>query len=221
MPGSCALGVDAKICGVTRPADAALAVAQGAWRLGVIFAGGPRTVAPMLAREIVIAAGEVPVIGVYQSQDVGTILQISRLTGLRGAQLHGDYTSEAARQLRANGLEVWRVLSLAPDQPVVGQVTGGLGDADVLVIEPRHLDGRGGKGVALDLLRAREARQAAEGVRVALAGGLTPDSVREAIRFVGPDVVDVSSGIESAPGIKDPVKLARFLEQVRDASLRA
>lgn len=211
------MGVDTKICGLKRPADAALAVSHGAWRLGVVFAGGPRTVSPALAREIVLAAGDVPVMGVYQSQDIGTILQISKVTGLRGAQLHGDYSSEAAGTLRASGLEVWRVASIAADQPVAGQICDWLGNADVVLIEPRHHDGRGGKGVALDLVRARAARREAAGVRVALAGGLTPESVLEAIQFVGPDIVDVSSGVESAPGIKDPVKLARFLEQVRDA----
>ena len=204
-----------------RPADAALAGALGAWRLGVVFAGGPRTVSVDLARAIVHAAGTVPVVGVYQSQDVRTILQISEVTGLQGAQLHGEYSSEAAGELRAHGLEVWRVAPIAPDQLVAGQVTRWLGNVDVLLIEPRHHDGRGGKGVALDLRRAREARREAAPVRVALAGGLTPQSVRAAIRFVGPEIVDVSSGVESAPGIKDPVMMARFLEQVRDAYPRA
>ena len=213
--------VDVKICGLTRPADAVLASTHGAWRLGIVFAGGPRMVSRSLAREIVRAAQVVPVIGVYRSQDVATILEISRAVGLRGAQLHGDYPAEAARELRDGGLEVWRVASISPERPVPGQVEGLLEQADVLLVEPRHLDGHGGKGVAMDLDRAREARLAADGPRFALAGGLTPDTVAEAIRFVGPDVVDVSSGIESAPGIKDPAQLVRFLEQVRDANPRA
>ena len=196
-------------------------MAHGAWRIGVVFAGGSRTVSPALARKIVAAAEQVPVIGVYQLQDVATILQISGAVGLRGAQLHGDYPREAARQLQEGGLEVWRVASIVPDLPAGEQVENCLGNADVLLVEPRHSDGRGGKGVALDLRRAREARQAVHGPRFALAGGLRSDTVIEAIRFVGPDVVDVSSGIESAPGIKDPAQLVRFLEQVRDAYPRA
>ena len=210
-----------KICGLTRPADAALATAEGAWRLGVIFAGGPRTVSQALAREIVVAAGPVPVIGVYRLQDVATILQVSEAAGLRGAQLHGNYSREAARQLQLGGLEVWRVAAITPDRPAGPQVEECVANADVVLAEPRHADGRGGKGVAMDLQVALAARRATQGTRFALAGGLTPDTVDEAIRFVGPDVVDVSSGIESAPGIKDPAKLVRFLEQVRDAHPRA
>ena len=217
MPESFALGVDAKICGLTRPEDAALASASGAWRLGVVFAGGPRTVTVGVAREIVAAAGAVPVLGVYRSQDVETILKISRAAGLRGAQLHGAYGGEAAQRLHAAGLEVWRVAPIVPGRPVADQLTGSLDHADVLLVEPRHPDGLGGKGIALELRLAREACAAAGSVRVALAGGLTPDSVGEAIRLVQPDVVDVSSGIEIAPGIKDPGQLVRFLERVRDA----
>jgi phosphoribosylanthranilate isomerase len=213
--------VDVKICGLTKPADAALAVAHGAWRLGVVFAGGPRMVSRVVAREIVSAAGDVPVIGVFQSQDVRTILQIAAAAGLRGAQLHGEFPDQAIRDLHAGGLEVWRVATIVPDQPVAGQFSGWVERADVLLVEPRHLDGLGGKGVALSLARAREARLAAGRLRFALAGGLTPDSVGDAIRFVRPDVVDVSSGIESAPGTKEPAKLARFMEQVRDAFPRA
>lgn len=213
--------VDVKICGLTRPADAALAIAHGAWRLGVVFAGGPRNVSQALAGQIVAAAGPVPVIGVYRLQDVATILQISGAVGLRGAQLHGDYSREAARQLQQGGLEVWRVASIAPDRPASQQVEDRVENADVLLAEPRHADGRGGKGVAMDLQSALEARRAVHGPRFALAGGLTPATVVEAIRVVGPDLVDVSSGIESGPGIKDPAKLVRFLEQVRDAHPRA
>ncbi len=214
------MGVDAKICGLTRPADAALAATHGAWRLGVIFAGGPRQVSQARAREIVAAAGAVPVIGVYRSQDVATILQISKAVGLRGAQLHGDYRDESARRLQESGLEVWRVVSLLPGRPTESQIEGCLAHADVLLVEPRHVDGRGGKGIVLDPQLALEARRAVRGVRFALAGGLTAGAVAEAIRVVEPDAVDVSSGIEIAPGVKDPAQLIRFLEQVRDPHAR-
>jgi phosphoribosylanthranilate isomerase len=211
------LAVDAKICGLTRAEDAVLAVAGGAWRLGVVFAGGPRRVGPTQAREIVAAAGGVPVIGVYQSHDVGAILELTATTGLKGAQLHGDYTAQDAGALRGAGLEVWRVLHLDAELPDSRLLQAAITGADVLLLEPRHPDRGAGARVVLDLSLARVARLLVQGCRVALAGGLTPDSVAEAIRVVGPDVVDVSSGVERAPGFKDPVKLARFLEQVRDA----
>jgi phosphoribosylanthranilate isomerase len=211
------LVVEAKICGLTRAEDAALAVRLGAARLGVIFAGGPRLLTPAKAREVVVAAGDVPVIGVYQSHDVGSILHMSKSIGLRGAQLHGTYSDQDALQLREAGLEVWRVVLLNSAIPAPEALQGEARHADVFLLEPRHPDRAVGDRATLDLALARQGRQAAMGARVALAGGLTPDSVAEAIRVVGPHLVDVSSGVESAPGIKDPVKLERFLEHVRDA----
>jgi phosphoribosylanthranilate isomerase len=211
------VGVETKICGLTRPEDAALAVQLGAWRLGVVFAGGPRRVTPGQAAAIVLSAGKVPVIGVYQDQDVETILDTSRIAGLSGAQLHGEYTDADAEALRLAGLEVWRVRLLAPDAEGDGVAARLARHADVVLVEPRHPDRSRDRRLALDLERARAVRATIRGPRVALAGGLTPESVGAAIRVVGPDAVDVSSGVERAPGIKDPARMARFLEQVRDA----
>ncbi len=94
-------------------------------------------------------------------------------------------------------------------------------EADLVLLEPR-LAGEplaaGGRGVAIALPAAREARQQLPPmIRVGLAGGLTPETLVAAIRLVGPDLVDVSSGVEGAPGIKDPARLIRFLEIARDA----
>ena len=213
------MAVDAKICGLTRPADAALAAAHGASRLGVIFAGGPRQRTPAHAREIVAAAGGVPVLGVFGTQSVEEILAIAGAARLAGVQLHGPSSVEVARRLRAEGLEVWRVARVP--QGVPAMLVGFAEEADLVLLEPR-LEGEplasGGRGVAIALPAAREARQQLPpAVRVGLAGGLTPDTLAAAIRLVGPDLVDVSSGVEGAPGIKDPARLIRFLEIARDA----
>lgn len=211
------MGVEAKICGVTRPEDAALAVAHGAWRVGTIFAGGPRLIDVARAAEIVAAAGEVPVFGVFGSDPVESILERASAAGLAGIQLHGASTPAMAAALRAAGFEVWRVLTVDAGTSLAEAVAEGAREADALLVEPRLPGGSGGKGVALDLALARRAREAATGIRFVLAGGLSPETVAEAIRLVGPDVVDVSSGVESAPGRKDPARLIRFLETVRDA----
>jgi phosphoribosylanthranilate isomerase len=211
------VAVEAKICGLTRPADAALAVELGASRLGVVFAGGPRLVNEALAASIVAVAGGVPVIGVYQRHDAEAILRVSAATGLRGAQLDGEYTAADGNRLRAAGLEVWRVVHLHEMDGEPAMLQAEAMGADVLLLEPRHPDRVAGARAALDLVQARLVRLSAPGSRVVLAGGLTAESVADAIRVVGSDGVDVSSGVESAPGIKDPVKMARFLEQVRDA----
>lgn len=213
------MAVDVKICGLTRAEDAALAAAHGAWRLGVIFAGGPRMRSEAQAAEIVAAAGGVPVLGVFGSEAVEEILAIAARVRLGGVQLHGPSTAADAGRLRMAGLEVWRVVRVPLESAT--QLALAAEEADVLLLEPTAPAGdpsAGGRGVGIALEEARATRRVAPvGLRVALAGGLTPERLAEAVRIVGPDAVDVSSGVEMAPGIKDPDRLIRFLEIARDA----
>ena len=208
------MAVEAKICGLTRPDDAAYAAAHGAWRLGVIFAGGPRLVTVAQARDIVSAAAGVPVLGVFGPGSLGAMLETIEAAGLAGAQLYGDDVAPVAASLRRRGLEVWRVAGVAADVPLHRALAAVAADADALLIEAGALGGSGGKGIAIPLDLARSARMAAPPIRFVLAGGLTAESVATAIRIVEPDAVDVSSGIETSPGIKDRALLARFLENV-------
>lgn len=205
--------VRAKICGLTRPEDAAAAVAAGASYLGVVFAGGPRQVTVSQASEIARAGGSVPVFGVYADQTVQQILRIHHDAGLRGAQLHGSYSRAAAAELRGHGLEVWRVVRIAELRDLDHLASAAL-DADAVLIEPRAPHAEGGAGISLDLAVAREARSRLAGQTMVLAGGLTPSTVSRAVALVRPEVVDVSSGVESLPGRKDSEKIARFMEAV-------
>jgi phosphoribosylanthranilate isomerase len=202
---------------MTRPADAATGAASGASFLGVVFAGGPRQVTVEVATAVRAAAAGVPVLGVYGSQPVEEILRISRAAGLAGAQLHGDYAAEDAARLRAAGLIVWRVIRLgsgAELDRVTEAAAEAAATADAVLVEPRVPHRQGGAGVALDLALAVEARRRLAGRTMVLAGGLTPATVAAAVALVQPDVVDVSSGVEHLPGIKDPDKIARFVEAV-------
>ena len=210
------MDVEAKICGLTRPADAAFAVERGAWRLGVIFAGGPRLVSIAQAGEIVSAAAGVPVLGVFGRRTIDSMLETLAATGLAGAQLHGSFDAQAASELRARGFEVWRVLGLSA-ATVPADVTAASVGVDALLVEAAAPGGSGGRGVVIPTDQARSARRAASTVPFVLAGGLTAESVAAAISAIRPDAVDVSSGIESSPGIKDHSRLARFLENVRAA----
>jgi phosphoribosylanthranilate isomerase len=202
-----------KICGLTRAEDAAAAVAAGAAYLGVVFAGGPRQVSAQAAAEVSTAAGGVPVFGVYGDQSVEEILRLTRAAGLAGAQLHGPYRRADAARLRSEGLEVWRVVRIARPDHLDALVESVL-DADAVLVEPLVAHAAGGTGVSLDLAVAREARNRLAGAAMVLAGGLTPATVGAAVALVRPEVVDVSSGVERLPGIKDPEKIARFLEAV-------
>jgi phosphoribosylanthranilate isomerase len=211
MPASPAARV--KICGVTRAADAAAAIAAGAAYVGVVLASGPRVIGPDDAARIVAAAAGIPVFGVFGTQPVDEILTIARQAGLSGAQLHGRYRRQDAARLRAQGLLVWRVVRIAEPGDLDG-LADSVRDADAVLVEPRVPHAAGGSGVSLDLAVAREARGRLAGATMVLAGGLTPETVAAAVALVRPEVVDVSSGVECLPGIKDPDKIARFVEAV-------
>jgi phosphoribosylanthranilate isomerase len=205
--------VKIKICGLVRPADAARSAEAGASYLGVVFAGGPRVVTPAGAAEVVQAAGGVPVLGIFGDQPVEEILQICEQAGLSGAQLHGSYPLSVATRLRAAGLRVWRVVRIAVPSDLDG-LRDAIPESDAVLVEPRVSHSRGGAGVPLDLAVAREARNQLAGHPMVLAGGLTPETVTEAVAQVRPEIVDVSSGVERQPGIKDPNRLVRFVEAV-------
>jgi phosphoribosylanthranilate isomerase len=207
------VAVKIKICGIITPSDGAGAAAAGASYLGVVFAKSPRTVTSEQAREVVSAASGTPVVGVFSEQSPGEILHICEGVGLRGAQLHGPYCRTDAAQLRRAGLEVWRVVRIAvpTDLELLEEATA---DSDVVLVEPRVPYAKGGAGVALDLAVAREARFRLAGHPMALAGGITPETVSEALRLIRPEIVDVSSGVEARPGVKDFDKIARFVEAV-------
>jgi phosphoribosylanthranilate isomerase len=202
-----------KICGLTRPQDAEQAAGAGASYLGVVFAGGPRRVSFARAADVVAASRGVPVLGVFGDQSVEEILFLARGVGLSGAQLHGPYSRAAAARLTSAGLIVWRVVRIASPADLDRLGEAAL-DAETVLVESRVPHADGGSGVPLDLAIAVEARSRLAGVRMALAGGLTSETVAAAVALVRPDVADVSSGVESLPGIKDHAKIARFLEAV-------
>jgi phosphoribosylanthranilate isomerase len=134
--------------------------------------------------------------------------------GLAGAQLHGGTTPDQVATLQSAGMQVLVVVHLATAADLDRLDSLKALGAPILV-EPRVPGHLGGTGTALDLGLARAARERLRGHPMFLAGGLTPDTVRAAASAVSPDVVDVSSGVEQIPGIKDHDKLTRFLEALR------
>lgn len=206
--------IPVKICGLTRPEDAEAALRYGARYLGAIFAGGPRQVTLAQARAIVAVAGQVPVFGVFSSQTREEILEVRDQTGLTGAQLHREPDPVLIESLASAGLTVLMVARLADEQDLPRlDIARRLGVP--ALVEPRVAGRLGGTGVPLSHQLACAARERLDGHPMFLAGGLTPDSLGDAVRAVRPDAVDVSSGVEQIPGIKDHDKLARFMEVLR------
>lgn len=163
------------------------------------------------ARAIVGAAAGRPVFGVFASDDADAILRMRDATGIRGAQLHGSSSVETATRLSREGMLVWRVARVA-GRADAAAVADGSSAVDAVLVEPRVEGALGGTGTALDFELGRLARSALDGRKMVLAGGLRPDTVAAAVAAIGPDVVDVSSGVEVVPGTKDPALIKSFLE---------
>jgi phosphoribosylanthranilate isomerase len=136
--------------------------------------------------------------------------------GLAGAQLHGAYTASDAAALHESGLVVWRVVRLAGEADLARLDEPW--NVDAVLVEPRVPRAEGGSGQSLSLSLAGSARARLTTRRMVLAGGLAPDTVASVVGLVAPDVVDVSSGVETLPGIKDETKIARFVEAARGRS---
>lgn len=209
-----------KICGITRTEDAALAVELGADALGFVFAESPRRVSPEKVREILGALPGLPSVtpvGVFVNESPERIWEIVAECGLRAVQLHGDESPEVAEELagvrhRASGIPVIKAIRVR-DGSSLDTLTSC--PASAFLLDAYSPEAYGGTGQRFDWDLARQA--VATGRQIVLSGGLTPETVGEAIRTVRPFGVDVSSGVEVAPGRKDPAKLRAFFEAVREA----
>lgn len=204
-----------KFCGLTRAEDARMAAMCGARFAGVVFAGGPRTLAPAQAVSVLDGAGgALTRVGVFSASDAIEVSAIVRAARLDVAQLHGEPTVKLIRDVRAaTGAQVWTVLRVegAPDPDRLDELDG---EADAIVLEARVPGKLGGTGVTFDWERAARGARPSRS-RLVVAGGLTPENVALAIAALAPDVVDVSSGVESSPGVKDHQRMRDFADAVR------
>ena len=199
-----------KICGITTVADALAAVQCGADAIGFIFVqSSPRYIPPEMAAEIVgaLPAAVLPV-GVFVDASRDSIVDAVGVAGIRALQLHGDEPPESTSGF---GLPVFKAHRVSASFVIE--------HLDRYNVEAHLLDAcvegsRGGTGRTSDWDVAVNARQAH---RIILSGGLNPENVEMAIRYVRPFAVDVSSGVESAPGIKDHVRMRAFCMAVRTA----
>jgi len=201
-----------KICGMTRVGDALHAVREGATAIGFVFwKGSPRYIEPERAGEIAAALpATVTTVGVFVNEPVDAIRETARVAGLRMVQLHGEETPAYMEQIDQ---PVMRAVTL--DTMVETTKTWPAGTT--LLLDSTDPSRRGAGRAAVDWPRAAVITR---GRRVVLAGGLTPDNIEEAIVTVRPIGVDVASGVESAPGVKDLDKVARFLANAQVAFAR-
>jgi len=201
-----------KICGMTRVGDALHAVREGATAIGFVFwKGSPRYIEPDRAGEIAAALPTtVTTVGVFVNEPVDAIRQTARVAGLRMVQLHGEETAAFVEQLEQ---PVMRAVTL----DTLVETTKTWPADTTLLLDSTDPSRRGAGRAAVDWPRAAVITR---GRRVILAGGLTPDNIAEAIVTVRPIGVDVASGVESAPGVKDLDKVARFLANAQSAFAR-
>lgn len=205
-----------KICGITRPADAVMVASAGANYIGLNFwPQSKRFVDVKRATELAAIArsvGGAKVIGVFVNADLEALVETARTVDLDAIQLHGDETpDDIARVADATRLPVWK--AIAAGGPADIEHLDRWGASMILLDTPSA--GRGGAGTPFDWALARAARASFPGLPLMLAGGLDPRNVGAAIAQVVPDAVDVATGVESAPGVKDPEKVAEFLAAVR------
>ena len=204
------MGVRVKICGVTLPADAELAAALGADMIGLNFyAGSRRYLDPAKAHEVVEAIPNgVWKVGVFVNASRAEIEDLRSGLGLDAVQFHGDEGPEALsgwscpviRALRISGpADAARALASDP--------------ADYYLCEGLAGGGYGGGGETFDWTWARDVPSS----QLIVAGGLRPENVARAVRQLRPYAVDVASGVESDPGIKDPEKVRELIENAKSA----
>lgn len=193
-----------KICGITSLEDAMMAVEAGADALGFVFYDkSPRFINPLAAANIIAKLPPfVLTVGLFVNEELEKINWTADYCGLDLVQLHGDESPDECLEVSRRVVKAFRIKDIVSIEPMKKyQVSGYLLDAWCP-------DTYGGTGMTFNWEMAAAAREYG---RIILAGGLTPDNVVEAIRQVQPYAVDVSSGVESEPGKKDPEKVREFI----------
>ncbi len=211
------MSVFVKICGIVRCEDGLAAVAAGADAVG--FVAWPRSRRHVAPEQVAGLAGALPGrvrrVGVFVDPAIAEV-EAYLAAGIDVVQLHGDEPPRFARQVAARA-EVWK--AIRPRHPAEVDSFRGY-PATRFLVDAAAPGAPGGTGTVADWQLARHAVEIL-GVPVLLAGGLSPDNVAEAIAAVGPWGVDVSSGVETAPGRKDHARIHRFIAAVRCAGAPA
>jgi len=203
------VSVKVKICGVRTLADARAAAEAGADYLGLNFhPRSPRWVEPERARAIVEALPGLTFVGVFVDRERESVDAVARAVGLHALQFHGDespddcagwpYLTIKALRVRPGDDAAARAAAYATDYVLLDAFVPGV---------------HGGTGAQLDLASVRDLPRS----RLFVAGGLTPERVADVVAAVRPFAVDVASGVESSPGVKDHGKIQEFIRRAKAA----
>lgn len=204
-----------KVCGVTTVDDALLAVRLGADYLGLNFyPPSPRYLDLPRARDVVAAVRQetpdVPIVGVFVNADAAQLDALDAALSLDVLQFHGDETAQDIAPYAERALKVFRVQDRLEPETLRGwkHVWGWL-------VDSRHPQLYGGSGESWDFASLRQGSDATMNRRLFIAGGLRPDNVRAAMAAASPWGLDLCSGVEREPGLKDPQLLRQLFEEIR------
>ena len=203
--------IKVKICGITNLEDALAAVDVGVDALGFNFyKKSPRYIEPERACEIIAQLPPlVLTVGVFVNEREEKIRETQALTGIQAIQLHGDESPEFCQRFSGRVIKAFQVKDKESIKHLAHYHVGA-------IMLDSYRDGvRGGTGVTFDWHLAVVAKTFG---RIILAGGLTPDNIAEAVKLVQPYAVDVAGGVEKEKGIKDHLKMRKFISEVRRAA---
>lgn len=205
--------VRVKICGITNLEDARLAADLGAQALGFIFyPKSPRSIEPDAACDIIKSLPPLVLsVGVFVDEEAEFVRDVAAGVGLDWIQLHGQESPEYCRALGRRVIKAFRIR----DHSCLTALPSYRDASQAFLLDAYRPGTPGGTGETFDWEVARQARKYGP---VILAGGLTADNVAQAIRIAQPAAVDVASGVEAAPGKKDPKRLKEFFEAIRTSS---
>lgn len=197
-----------KICGITRPEDGVAAAALGVDAIGLVFyAKSPRFIDFETARAVCAALpGFVTVVALFLNPDADEVEQVLAEVPVDLIQFHGSESAEFCRSFNRPYIKALGMADANLQQQLVNYQ-----DARGLLLDSHAMGEAGGSGQTFDWARIPEQLRR----RIILAGGLNPDNVAAAIRQVRPYAVDLSSGVESAPGIKDVARMTRLMNEVK------
>ena len=203
--------VKVKICGMTQLKDAMFAVEQGADAVGFIFYNkSPRSVTMKVAREIISKLPPfVDSVGVFVNETVERVNKVADYCGLDLVQLHGEESPAFCQKIHRRVIKAFRIKDLQSFKKLDKYPVSGF------LLDTFSENLHGGTGKVFDWNLAHRAKKMGP---IILAGGLTPRNIRQAIIQVCPYGVDVCSGVEKEPGIKDPEKVRAFLKNIRSGS---